>query len=62
MVEQTRKEDGELPDGSSIYGVDFDEMAIEVERINAKYEALCREVDRDYEAYQRWCRKQGIKK
>ena len=53
---------GELADGSSIYGVDFDEMAIEAERTNTEYDAWCREIDRDYEAYQQWCREQGIKK
>ena len=34
--------DGELPDGSSIYGVDFDELAVECER--------------DFQAYEQWCR------
>ena len=42
--------DGELPDGSSIYGVDFDELAVECER--------------DSQAFEQWRRKrenEGIK-
>ena len=35
--------DGEFPDGSSIYGTDFDALAVEVEQMNAKYEAWRRE-------------------
>ena len=35
--------DGELPDGSSIYGVDFDALAVECERDVAEYEAWCRQ-------------------
>ena len=35
--------DGELPDGSSIYGTDFDTLAVEIEQMNAEYEAWCRE-------------------
>ena len=42
------REDGELPDGSSIYGMDFDKAAIWAER--------------EAEAYERWCREQGEKK
>lgn len=37
--------DGELPDGSSIYGCDFD--------------ALAEEGERDYANFERWCREQG---
>ncbi len=39
--------DGELPDGLSIYNVDFDELAVECER--------------DFQAYEQWCheRKNG---
>ena len=39
------RSDGELPDGSSIYGCDFD--------------ALAEEGERDYANYERWCREQG---
>ena len=38
--------DGELPDGSSIYGCDFDALAEEGERDYANYERWCREQDR----------------
>lgn len=30
--------DGELPDGSSIYDVDFDELAVECEKENEEFE------------------------
>ena len=42
------RKDGELPDGSSIYGMDFDKAAIWAEQ--------------EAEAYERWCREQGEKK
>jgi hypothetical protein len=35
--------DGELPDGSSIYGVDFDELAVECEQDSQAFEQWCRE-------------------
>ena len=38
--------DGELPDGSSIYDVDFDALAVEVERMVTEYDAWCREQER----------------
>ncbi len=36
---------GELPDGTSVYGCDFDALAEEVERDYAKYERWCQERD-----------------
>ncbi len=38
--------DGELPDGSSIYGCDFDAAAEEGERDFAAFERWCQERDR----------------
>ncbi len=40
------RRDGELPDGSSIYGTDFDKLAVEVERDYADYLAWRKERDR----------------
>ena len=37
--------DGELPDGSSIYGLDFDAAAEEAEQDFAEYERWCQERD-----------------
>ena len=37
--------DGELPDGSSIYGSDFD--------------ALAERYEREFADFERWCREQG---
>ena len=37
---------GELPDGTSIYGCDFDASAEDADREYAKYERWCREQER----------------
>lgn len=40
------REPGELPDGSSIYGVDYDALAVEIDRESEAYDAGRRERDR----------------
>ncbi len=40
------RRDGELPDGSSIYGTDFDELAVKVERDYDDYRAWRKERER----------------
>ncbi len=39
--------DGELPDGSSIFDIDFDEAAIQAEQDSKEYEAWCQERERE---------------
>ncbi len=39
--------DGEFPDGSSIYGTDYDALAIECDQMAEDYERWCREQGRD---------------
>ena len=46
FVHDPNRRDGELPDGSSIYGTDFDKLAVEVERDYDDYRAWRKERDR----------------